>query len=34
MQEVVLMLEAIDTSELAAQNEIQGCFCLIRRKGL
>ncbi|KAK4373196.1 hypothetical protein RND71_008580 [Anisodus tanguticus] len=30
MQEVVLMLEAIDTSEVA-QN---GCFCLTRRKGL
>nr|XP_009589903.1 serine/threonine-protein kinase STY13-like [Nicotiana tomentosiformis] len=34
MQEVVLMLEAIDTSELAAQNKFKGCFCLIRGKGL
>ncbi|XP_059306569.1 serine/threonine-protein kinase STY13-like [Lycium ferocissimum] len=33
MQEVVLMLEAIDTSE-AAQNESRGCFCLTRRKRL
>ncbi|KAK4375268.1 hypothetical protein RND71_005945 [Anisodus tanguticus] len=31
MQEVVLRLEAIDTSEVA-QNESHGCFCLTRRK--
>ncbi|OIT32545.1 PREDICTED: serine/threonine-protein kinase HT1-like [Nicotiana attenuata] len=34
MHEVVMMLEAIDISELATENQFQGCFCLIGRKGL